>query len=84
MINKDNKRHSYNIQVSGLNNLQLEGKTSFSLNSGESAIFPIAISIPYSDLKSSTNEINFQINSTDNKDINKKVLNNFIGPATYQ
>ena len=81
IINKDQHAHTYMLEASGLDGLQLEGKQNFEVQAGEIFSSPVSVSVAPEALGSSANTIEFKIQSVDDQRISRASKSTFIGPV---
>lgn len=81
IINKDQHAHTYMLEASGLDGLQLEGKQNFEVQAGEIFSSPVSVSVDPEALGSSANTIEFKIQSVDDQRISRASKSTFIGPV---
>ena len=81
IINKDQHAHTYVLEASGLDGLQLEGKQNFEVQAGEIFSSPVSVSVDPEALGSSANTIEFKIQSVDDQRISRASKSTFIGPV---
>ncbi len=83
VINMDRQRHSYSLSVSGMEGIRVIGQTSdIEIESGAVADLPLRIEIDPVELKSSSSEIMFHIESAITPEISIEEHARFLGPAT--
>ncbi|MCY1343432.1 cytochrome c oxidase accessory protein CcoG [compost metagenome] len=80
IMNKDQRDHAYVISAKGLNGIQLGGKQEIKVAAGEIVTLPAQLSVAPEDLPSTTNEVFFILQSTDDPDIQVDAKTRFIGP----
>ncbi len=80
IINMDDQPHRYDIDVTGINELEVIGLNNELINSGEVREMIISIRVDPVELKSTSNEILFHIESQSNKDIQQDQTARFLGP----
>ena len=82
LLNMDGADHSYTVSVSGLPGMDLvmEPKE-ISVPSGGVLNLPISVRIDPEDLRTSSSEIEFQLQSVDQPDLKTRSKARFIGPA---
>ncbi len=81
IINKDQHAHTYVLEASGMKGLQLEGKQNFEVQAGEIFSSPVSVSVDPEEIGSSTNKIEFKIQSVDDQSISRTSKSTFIGPV---
>lgn len=81
IINKDQKAHTFTLGTSGLTGITLEGKQNFEVEAGEIYSAPVSVSVDPESIGSSTNKIEFSIQSVDDERISRSSKSTFIGPA---
>lgn len=81
IINKDQHAHTYVLEASGLDGLQLESKQNFEVQAGEIFSSPVSVSVDPEALGSSANTIEFKIQSVDDQRISRASKSTFIGPV---
>lgn len=81
IINKDQHAHSYVLEASGLSGITLEGKQNFEVQAGEIFSAPVSVSVDPENIGSSTNKIEFTIQSVDDQSISRSSKSTFTGPV---
>ncbi|HFD81468.1 MAG TPA: cytochrome c oxidase accessory protein CcoG [Gammaproteobacteria bacterium] len=82
VINMDEKPHSYNLNVSGLEGLKLKTpKTEITVPSGEVLNLPVSVSVDPIVLKRAANEIEFTISAKDEPELKHTEKARFLGPV---
>ncbi len=81
VANMDQKKHTYRISVEGLPDMQLNGKTEFSIAPGKVKTLPFRVAVDPGDLTRTSNTIYFTVESLDNSEIRQQEESRFIGPA---
>lgn len=82
IINMDHQPQNYNLSVSGMNGLEVIGQTKdIQIGSGAVADLPLRVQIDPVELKSSSSEIMFHIESTVTPEISIDEHARFLGPA---
>ena len=69
ILNKSQQDHSFTINVDGLSNFTIIGKTEITIRSGESYSVPLSIAIDPYDLTSPMTEFNFVLHRADDSDM---------------
>ncbi len=80
IMNKDQRDHTYVIGAYGLDGIQLGGKQEVQVAAGEIVTLPAQLSVAPEKLPSTTNEVFFTLQSTDDPDIKVEAKTRFIGP----
>lgn len=83
IINKDQHAHTYVLDASGMTGLELESKQTFEVQAGEVFSTPVSVSVEPEHIVSSTNKIEFTIQSTDDEQIARTSKSTFIGPMHH-
>jgi cytochrome c oxidase accessory protein FixG len=82
IINMDARTHTYRLSVSGLEGLiLLNRKGEFSVASGEVIELPVQLQIDPVQLQRTGNDIQFQLEATDNPELSVTETGRFIGPV---
>src|SRR5699024_334238 len=81
IITKDQHAHTYVLEASGLSGITLEGKQNFEVQAGEIFSAPVSVSVDPENIGSSTNKIEFTIQSVDDQSISRSSKSTFTGPV---
>jgi cytochrome c oxidase accessory protein FixG len=82
IINMDARTHTYRLSVSGLEGLiLLNRKGEFTVASGEVIELPVQLQIDPVQLQRTGNDIQFQLEATDNPELSVTETGRFIGPV---
>lgn len=83
IINMDQKDHTFSLNVTGLEQLNLIGRKTFNVESGEVRSIPLSIQVPPHILVEQKNTIFFTVNSVDEDyEASKTTESRFIGPVS--
>ncbi|MFT2111452.1 cytochrome c oxidase accessory protein CcoG [Marinomonas sp. 2405UD68-3] len=81
ILNMDQSKHTFELSVNGLEQLNMIGRKKFVVNSGEVRSIPLSIQVPPHVLTEQKNIISFTITSTDpSYEATKTTESRFIGP----
>jgi len=80
ILNMSQQNQSYQLSVSGFENMQLEGLNKFNIESGEILTLPVRIKIPTKNLNKRSNDINFVIKVVDGTSYTASSRAKFLGP----
>jgi cytochrome c oxidase accessory protein FixG len=83
ILNFDESPHRFKIHVSDLDNVQVIGADTIALESGEARELPLRLAIDPALLKSSTNDIEFEVEALDDSGLRAETESRFIGPRTH-
>ncbi len=80
ILNMDTKDHQYQISVSGLEKINLIGKTLIKVKSGVVESVPIRLEVDPVFLKKASSDVHFEIHAVDDETLKASSESRFIGP----
>lgn len=80
ILNKDQRQHSYKIQVSGIDHLSVQAPELVQINAGSVATIPIRIAIDPIHIEQTSQKILIAVDSIDDADLKVIETARFIGP----
>lgn len=80
IINKEQRKHHFEIDVIGLDDLKLIGENTVQLAAGEIKEIPLRLQIHPSDLKGLNTKVVFHLKATDDANLSSQTESRFIGP----
>ncbi|MCB1615731.1 MAG: cytochrome c oxidase accessory protein CcoG [Pseudomonadales bacterium] len=81
IINMDQQKHDYTLSASGLEGLEIRGKTSISVNSGEVLVVPVRLSVKTTSLGSANSDIIITVQGENSDKLKTSHTTRFLGPA---
>jgi len=83
IMNMDEHAHDYTLSVEGIDNINIEGNAQFRIEGGEILEMPLRLTADPVYLHHGSNVINFIVRSIDDKKIQVREDNRFIGPEGH-
>ena len=84
VMNKDQNEHTFMVSVSGVSEMNIEGKTEFSVHSGEVLSVPLRVVIDPELLTKATTEITFKLEAKDDARLTLEERTKFIKPGNVR
>ena len=80
VLNMSQAKQNYQLSVKGIEAIQIQGETNFSIESGEVLTLPLRITAPPEYLQSRSNDIIFSISSKQRPELTASAIAKFLGP----